>query len=95
LILLHWLDCGFSYDEFWRRTPRETDLIFKGYEFNRLRQHNDAVALAWHVAGLSRSRKLPSLKSLIVQKPYRAQSWQDHLAIMKALTEANTRRKKK
>jgi len=51
------------------------------------------MTLAWHIAALSRQRRLPPLKSLITIKRERRQTWQEQLAIMKALTKANTERK--
>ena len=94
-MLLRWQECGFSYREFWRLTPRETDLIMRGHEFATIRKHNEAMVLAWQIANLSRAKKLPAVKSLIVSKAYRRQTWQEQLAIMKALTRANTDRKRR
>jgi hypothetical protein len=48
------------------------------------RLHNRTAWLAWHVAALSRAKKLPTLKSMMVSKkqPQRRQTWQEQMAVM-------------
>jgi len=59
-----------------------------------VRQYNEAMRLAWSTASLSRAKKIPSLKSLWVNRRYRQQTWQEQFALMKTLTKANTERKR-
>lgn len=60
----------------------------------RRREYNDLMILAWQTANLSRAKRMPSLKSQLARDPTPRQTWQEQLAIMKALTKANSERKK-
>lgn len=48
-----------------------------------IREQNERAWLAWHVAALSRTKKLPDFKRLQVQKPRKPQTWQEQLEIAK------------
>lgn len=51
--------------------------------------HNQAAWLAWHVAALSRQKKLPKLGTLLAKrKPKRRQTPDEMLAMCKMLTVA-------
>jgi len=45
--------------------------------------------LAWHVEAFRRSKKLPSLKSLMLREKPRAQSWQEQQAVMQKFATAH------
>lgn len=47
------------------------------------REHNERMQIAWHVAALQRSKKMPKLKTLLakVAEP-KKQSWQEQMAVM-------------
>lgn len=53
----------------------------KAREAILIRQHNERAWLAWHIAGLQRSKKLPDLARLQHKEPRRPQTWQEQLAI--------------
>lgn len=59
------LKSGLSVDEFWRMTPRETRLAFDAANWRVERERRNLAWLAWHVAAMIRSRRLPSLRRLI------------------------------
>lgn len=42
----------------------------------RLEQHNDRAWLAWHIAALTRAKKLPPLRKLQARRRAPPQSWQ-------------------
>jgi hypothetical protein len=44
-------------------------LIFQGRAQQLKRERNERMSLAWHVAALTRSRKLPDLERLIETEP--------------------------
>jgi hypothetical protein len=50
-----------------------------------IRQHNERIWLAWHIAALSRQRRLPELASLLAKQPARPQTWQQQFEIAKSL----------
>jgi len=50
-----------------------------------INQHNERVWLAWHIAALSRTKRLPELNSILYQEPRPAQSWQEQFEIAKGL----------
>jgi len=45
--------------------------------------------LAWHVEAFRRSKKLPSLKSLMLKDKPRAQSWQEQQIVMQKFATAH------
>ncbi len=52
-------------------------------------EHNDRAWLAWHIAFLSRMKKIPSLSRLKVHVPARRrQSWQEQMKVVRALNAA-------
>jgi len=56
------LRIGLSVSEFWSLTPRETALVFEAATWRYEREHHQRAWLAWHMAALSRAKRLPSLK---------------------------------
>ncbi len=56
-----------------------------------MREHNLNASLAWHIAAMSRAKKLPRLRELLVgprDKP-KPQSWQQMKKIAELLTVAH------
>jgi len=47
-----------------------------------MRECNDRMSLAWHIAALQRRERLPSLSSMQIKKS-KPQTWQQQLAIAK------------
>lgn len=52
-------------ETFWSLTPRELMLHFEAYEARAVREHQRDAWLAWHIAALSRAKRLPSLRRLM------------------------------
>lgn len=49
-----------------------------------MREHNERAWLAWHIAALQRSKKLPKLKTLFSKATSRTRrmTWQQQMAVM-------------
>jgi len=60
------LKCGMSAVEFWTATPRETYATMEAAAWRMEREQRRDVWLAWHVAALSRAKRLPALQRLMV-----------------------------
>jgi hypothetical protein len=60
---------GYDHESFWDQTPRTLSLTFDAYQEMQINAHNDRAWLAWHIAGLSRTRKMPNLTKLMMHKP--------------------------
>ena len=54
--------CGIGVNEFWDLTPVEA---VTAVQARAEQQQERDLALAWHVAALQRTKKLPSLKRLL------------------------------
>jgi len=74
---------GLDPSGFWDLTPREVLLHLQGARDRREYEHNENIALAWHVESFRRAKKLPSLAS-VLQKPgaSRRQSAADVAALL-------------
>lgn len=59
------LRAGIGVEEFWRLTPRETYAAIRAENWRQDLHHRRQAWLAWHIAALSRSKRLPSFKKLI------------------------------
>jgi hypothetical protein len=59
---------GHDPETFWDQTPRTLSLAFEADNETRRMAHNDRAWLAWHVAGLQRVKRLPSLSNLQVAR---------------------------
>jgi len=77
-----WVEAGQNPDSFWSKTPREVHLILEACKAAEIRRHNQMVWAVWHIAALSRLKRLPKLKSLFYKEPKPRQSWQTQMAIM-------------
>lgn len=56
---------------FWQLTLREIDAILVGVNARLMRERNENMVLAWHIAALERQKKLPKLKDMMAEKPRR------------------------
>jgi hypothetical protein len=56
------------------------------------REHNSRAWLAWHIAALQRTKKLPTLRSMLAKEKPRAQSWQEQIEIMRQYAAAHNKR---
>lgn len=52
---------GIRVSEFWAQTPSETNAAIDAWLWNRDREHRRDGWLAWHVAALSRAKRMPAL----------------------------------
>lgn len=59
------LKCGISVAEFWALTPRETYATIEATSWRLEREHRRDAWLAWHIAALSRAKRLPTLQRMI------------------------------
>jgi hypothetical protein len=91
--------CGIAIPEFWDLTPRETFLAIDAAGWRTEQAARRDVALAWHVAALSRTKTLPSLARLL--KPPKARVLEgeelekrrtEHAAMVDALGDPGTLR---
>lgn len=57
--------CGAGVTAFWDLTPRETYAYLTACQWRQEREQQQALWHAWHVAYLSRVKRLPSLKRLL------------------------------
>lgn len=72
-----------SEDEFWRKTPRQVVRAFDAQNKILMREHNERAWLAWHIAALPRSKKLPKLEKMLLRTGKKTrQTWQEDLAAM-------------
>lgn len=60
--------CGIPVLDFWQMTPAETRLAMAAAGWREERQNKQQIALAWRTAALTRSKRLPSLASLLAGK---------------------------
>lgn len=59
------LRCGVSVAEFWALTPRETYATIDAAVWRMEQAHRRDGWLAWHIAALSRARRLPALQRIL------------------------------
>ena len=65
--MIAWRRSGFAEAEFWESTPRLVELAFDAASQLQDREHNDRAWLAWHIAVLTRTKKLQKLDDLLVK----------------------------
>lgn len=85
---------GLDPAQFWRATFREVAAcIEERGEADRL-AHNDRAWAAWHIAALSRMKKLPKLAELLMKprkaQPVRRQTAEEQMAVMRQWMAATT-----
>jgi hypothetical protein len=59
------LRCGIGVEAFWGMTPVETYMAIEAAIWRDERRQKQDTALAWRMAALMRSKRLPSLKNLL------------------------------
>lgn len=87
------MSCGFDPAQFWALTPRELSLHFAGARERLIRDHNENMSLAWHIARLNayapqKAREFPQLASLLhSDRPKVApkQSADEQIAVLKGI----------
>jgi hypothetical protein len=78
---------GQPYELFWELTFFEIGMILEGVNQRHVQQHNDRAWMAWHIAAMGRAEKMPRLDRLTAKKPRPSgQTWEEQMAIMKALS---------
>lgn len=82
-MLASWEEAELPPAEFWTKTPRQIFATIKARSIVMMRRHDERAWLAWHVAALTRTKKLPKLHTLLAKKPSkRRQGWQEQMQIM-------------
>lgn len=84
-LLVIWISFGFSEAEFWTSTPRQVDRVFRACDRRLDRDHATRAWLAWHIAALTRAKRMPQLDKMLrkaAATPRRRQTWQEQMAIM-------------
>lgn len=83
--MTEFLAAGLDEALFWRCTPKQIAVHFEAAGMRNRRDHDGRAWLAWHVAALSRARKLPRLDALLARTgARRRQTWEEQLAMMQA-----------
>lgn len=59
------LKCGVSVHAFWEMTPRETMAVIRAAAWQLEQEQRGRAWLAWHIAVLSRAKKVPPLQALL------------------------------
>lgn len=54
-----------TVEQFWAMTPRETMMVIEAAGWRMDQEQRGRAWLAWHVAVLSRAKKIPSLNQLL------------------------------
>ena len=60
------LKAGLSVAEFWDLTPKELRLCFEADQWRQTQQVQRDAWLAWHIAALSRTKRLPPLRQMLL-----------------------------
>ena len=63
-MLQRYVAAGLDPAEFWRITPRVFEVHLAGAVDRLEREQSDRAWLAWHIAALQRTKKLPRLRDL-------------------------------
>lgn len=68
---------------YWRISRRQASTVIAGVNMRLVREHNERMSLAWHVAALQRAKRMPKLKTLFAKAAERkTQTWQQQMAVM-------------
>jgi len=65
--------------------------LIQGRDIATRRAQNRSAWLAWHVAALSRTKKLPNLRKLQVPDRRQTQTWQEQAAIFEMIARAHNK----
>jgi hypothetical protein len=90
------VETGQGYELFWQLTLREISVILDAEGEKLRRHHNNQMSLAWHIESLARQKKLPRLKTLLIdeeKKPKRRQTPEELEAITRAWLASRHRKK--
>lgn len=79
---------GYDHESFWDQTPRTLSLTIRAYNERIIDEHNERAWLAWHTAGLSRTKKMPRLESMLAKKPTGRPKWEEQLEGLKRWVKA-------
>jgi hypothetical protein len=71
------LKCGVSVQAFWGMTPRETAAVIEAAAWRFDQEQRGRAWLAWHVAVLSRMKKIPPLQKLLANPKAKALSGEE------------------
>lgn len=70
--------------QFWRCTLREVALILEERAYADAERHNELMRAAWNTAALTRTKRMPDIKTLMMRvgpaKPRRQQSTEEQIA---------------
>lgn len=67
VLLAEALRCGLSTLEFWDLTPRETVMACQAAMWRMEQAQEQALSLAWHMAALTRAKRIPPLARLLAR----------------------------
>jgi hypothetical protein len=67
-LLQHALRCEITIEQFWRMTPRETFMSIEAYFQREKRLRKQQISMAWLTAGLMRTKHMPALSRLLLDK---------------------------
>lgn len=67
-LLTQALRAGVPVLEFWQMTPRETVQVIEAAVWRSELEQRQQLALAWNTAALSRTKRMPSLRSLLSRR---------------------------
>lgn len=59
------MKCGLTISQFWHSTPREVYAAIDAFSWQVDRENKRDAWLVWHIAALSRAKRLPPLKRLM------------------------------
>ena len=70
----------------WECTPRAAAVIADGAVARLEAEHNRFAWHAWNSAALARQRRLPPMRSLMIRRRKRRQTWQEQRDIARMIT---------
>lgn len=75
--------------DYWSSTPRQVVASVSAANRRIVREMNQNMHIAWHIAAFGRMKKMPKLSNLMMKPPARKrQTWQEQLAVMDAWMNA-------
>jgi competence transcription factor ComK len=78
-------------ESFWQQTPRTIHLAFVAKNRLHIRAINRDRGLAWNIASMQRSRRLPKPNAIMLREPKPKQTWQEQLAIVERWVAATAK----
>ena len=89
MLFLRARQCGLSRDEFWNQySLRDLCREFVVAKRKAMEHYDDLMMLAWTTAMLTRAKKIPALKDLLVSRKSssRKQSWAEQKAALSMIS---------